>query len=76
MKAKDAIKEIMRRKGFKNTTLADALGMTPAAVSMRFQQKSITTDKTSEMLRVMGYKLVAVPLDAKDLSEAIRIEEK
>lgn len=76
MKANEAIKEIMRRKGLKTNTLADLLGTSTATVIMRLKQKTISTDKTSETLRVMQYKLVAVPIDAEDLTDAIRIEEK
>lgn len=76
MKAAEVIKTVMKRKGFTNSSLAEQMGLSTAAIIMKLKQKSITTDKTSEMLRAMGYKLVAVPVGAKDLSEAIRIEEK
>lgn len=76
MKANEVIKEVMRRRGFTNASLAEQMGLSTAAVIMKLKQKSVSTDKTSEMLRAMRYKIVAVPIDATDLSDAIRIEEK
>ncbi len=76
MKAISVIKKVMERKGLTNAALAEKMGLSTAAVIMKFKQKSMTTDKASEILRAMDYKLVAIPVTATDLSEAIRIEEK
>lgn len=60
-----AIQSIMELKGFGTNSLADAMGKSPALVCERIYQKNISVDKLSEMLRVMGYKIMLVPRGTK-----------
>ena len=65
MKAIDAIRTIMNESSVRPATLCSRLNIKASALSQRFQQKTISVNKLSEMARVMDYKVVIVPCDAK-----------
>lgn len=65
MKANEAIRNIMKLSGVGTNALAARMGKSARLVSDRLSQENISVDKLNEMLRVMGYKLMVVPREAR-----------
>ena len=65
MKATEAVKEVMKAKGVRKVDLRKRLGLESNTMSQRLDQKNITIVKLVEMLRVLDYKLVIMPRDAR-----------
>ena len=61
MLAVDIIREVMKMKGVTVSSLSSRLGVKQSTMSQRLTQKNVSVVKLNEMLRVMDYKLVAVP---------------
>jgi len=76
MKATEAIKEVLKRKGMSKAALARRLGMDPnkSAIRMRLDMDNIGVVKLSETLRAVDYKVVAMPSDTRMNEEWIEIE--
>lgn len=65
MKAKDAVRDIMQRRDEGPSRLASKLGKTPRVITDRLSQDNISIEKLNEMLRVMDYKIVLVPVEER-----------
>ncbi len=74
MKAMDALKAIMEVKDVKPSVLADRIGISRCALSERFTQKNVSVAKLGEMLRVLDYKIVLVPRNARIPDGGFEIE--
>ena len=74
MKVNKIIREIMSIKGVTPTALASRLGINKNTMSERLTQENISTDKMIEMLRVMDYKLVVMPMEGRLPNGAFEIE--
>lgn len=68
MIAMEAVKEIMKRKEVRPSTISEALGIKSNVLSERFKQKNVSVSKLNEMVRLMDYKIVLTPTD-KELDE-------
>lgn len=65
MKAVEAMREIMRSKGVSIAALAGRVSAKPNTITQRLSQPNISIDKLNEMLRVLDYKVVVVPREAR-----------
>lgn len=65
MKAGDAIKKVMSEKSVKVAQMAYMTGKKSNVISERLSQENISVGKMMEMLRVLEYKAVIMPRDAK-----------
>lgn len=74
MNAITAIREIMKSQSVGVNKLADRLGMKQNALSMRLKQKSISVEKLSETLRMLDYKVVLIPREARIPEGGFEIE--
>ena len=74
MIAMEVIKEIMKLKDIRPAVLCDKLNIKSNVLSERFKQKNVSVEKLNEMLRVMDYKIVAVPRDARIPDGGYKIE--
>lgn len=74
MNAITAIREIMEIQSVGVCKLADRLGMKQNALSMRLKQKTISTDKLAETLRMLDYKIVLVPRETRVPEGGFEIE--
>lgn len=63
MIAMEAVKEIMKRKEVRPSTISEALGIKSNVLSERFKQKNVSVSKLNEMVRLMDYRVVLVPSD-------------
>lgn len=63
MKATQVIRTIVEEKEMKYSELAFQLNVKKNVLSERLRQDNISIDKMNELLRVLGYKMVAVPYD-------------
>lgn len=61
MIAMEAVKEIMKRKEVRPSTLYEALGVKSNVLSERFKQKNVSVSKLNEMVRLMDYRIVLTP---------------
>lgn len=65
MKAMEAIRAIMERKGIKFSVLMDRLGLKSNTLANRLSRDNITVSKLSETVRMVDYKIVLVPRDTR-----------
>lgn len=73
MNGREIIKDIMTKLNITNATLANRLGITPAALWDRIDtqprkgkpRKDIPVSLLSEMVQVMDYKVVVIPTSAR-----------
>jgi hypothetical protein len=65
MTASEAIKEILKLKELNQAKLSDMLDIPLKTLNERLRHKNMSVNKLDEMLRVMGYKIMVVPRDAK-----------
>lgn len=63
MKATQVIRTIVEEKEMKYSELAFQVNVKKNVLSERLRQDNISIDKMNELLRVLGYKMVAVPYD-------------
>lgn len=64
MTSKEIISTLMRMQGVTNAEMAARLGITQAALWDRLNQRktdNMTIKKFSEMLEILGYKVVVIP---------------
>lgn len=74
MKAVEAVKEVMREKGFTNGKLGNAIERNADVVNKRLNQKDLTAGVLAEMLNAMGYKVVVMEAEAKTPAGAYVID--
>lgn len=74
MKATAAVKEIMSAKGVKTAALSDRLRLKTNVVCERLSQENISIAKLDEMLRLLDYKVVAVPRETIEREGWYRLE--
>ena len=74
MIAMEAVKEIMKLKDIRHAVLCDKLNIKSNVLSERFKQKNVSVEKLNDMLRVMDYKIVAVPRDTRIPEGGFKIE--
>lgn len=65
MKANEAIREVMKATGTKVSDLAFRTNKKSNVISERLSQENISIKLMNEMLRAMGYKVVAVPRETR-----------
>lgn len=65
MVAMEVVKEVMKLQGIKPSVLCDRLKIKSNALSERFKLKNVSVEKLNDMLRVMDYKVIAVPRDTR-----------
>lgn len=83
MNGREIIKDIMTKLNITNATLANRLGITPAALWDRIDtqprkgkpRKDIPVSLLSEMVQVMDYKVVIIPTSARVPKEGYVIGE-
>ena len=68
MKACEVVRSVMKLRNIKVNDLVKELKLKQPTISERLKQDNLSTDKMVEMLSVMQYKLVAVPV-GKQLSD-------
>lgn len=74
MIAMEAVKEIMKRKEVRPSTISEALGIKSNVLSERFKQKNVSVSKLNEMVRLMDYRVVLVPSDKPLDDDCIEVE--
>ena len=77
MRGREAIKEVMSKKGLSNADVAKRLNISNAALWERLNNKNvkdIPVSLLSEMLRVMDYKVMIVPSSARMPEGGIEID--
>lgn len=74
MTANEAIRSILKEKGFKIATLAKMLSMDRRVIDRRIRQKNVTTAKLNEMCKVLGYKIVLMPIDKRLPDNSYEVE--
>jgi len=65
MKAIEIVKAIMKEKGMTNGKLGNAIERNGDVVNKRLTQKDLSAGVLAEMLSVMGYKVVVMPVEDK-----------
>lgn len=74
MKTGNAVREVMKLKEVGVNKMADRLGKSPRLISERLSQDNISITKLNEMLRVLDYKIVIAPRDAKTPENGYEVE--
>lgn len=74
MLAMEALKEVMKLREVRPAMLCDRLGIKSNVLSERFKQKNVSVTKLNEMLRLMDYKIVLVPREARTPEGGFEIE--
>lgn len=74
MKATEAVREIMETNGVRPVDLRKRLGLESNTMNERLNQQNISIVKLNEMLRVMDYKIVLMPSDARIGADAYEVE--
>lgn len=74
MIAMEAVKEIMKCKEVRPSTISEALGIKSNVLSERFKQKNVSVSKLNEMVRLMDYRVVLVPSDKPLDDDCIEVE--
>lgn len=74
MLAMEALKEIMKLREVRPAMLCDRLGIKSNVLSERFKQKNVSVSKLNEMLRLMDYKIVLVPREARTPEGGFEVE--
>lgn len=77
MKTTGALREVMKRKDVTQSVLRDRLGIPKeksSTLSQRMRQDNMSIDKLNEMLRVLDYKIVIVPREARVPEGGFEIE--
>lgn len=74
MKATEVVKAIMKKQGVGTNRMADRLNRPPRLVSDRLSQSNISIDKLNEMLRLLDYKIVIIPREARLPADSFEVE--
>ena len=75
MKAKDAIRKVMELQNIGTCKMADRMGKPPRLVSDRLRHDNISILKMNELLRLLDYKIVIVPKEARIPEGGYEIDE-
>ena len=65
MMAGEVVRALLRKNGIGISALAGRLNIKQNTLSMRLSQPNISIDKLNEMLRVLDYKVVVMPREAR-----------
>ena len=65
MRSREAVRAIMADEGIGTKALSDRMGKSMRLVCDRLSQDNMSVEKLTEMLRVMGYKVVVMPADRR-----------
>lgn len=79
MNGREIIKDIMNKEGKKNAEVAYSLGISQAALWDRLNNKKVKDIPLSllvSMLRVLNYKVVIVPRNAKVPQDSYVVEQR
>lgn len=74
MIATEAVREVMKQKGVRPVDLRKRIGLESNTMNERLNQKNISVSKLNEMLRVMDYKIVIMPSEARISADAYEVE--
>lgn len=74
MKASEALREIMERRGIRFSELMDMLDIGSNVLANRLNQENMSVKKLDEMARVMKYKIVLVPRDTRKKEDWYEVE--
>ena len=74
MKPMEIVRAIMELKDIRPAVLGSRLNIKSNVLSERFKQKNVSVDKLNEMLRVMDYKIVIMPIDGKLPKDGYEVE--
>lgn len=74
MKITGAIREVMKMQGVGTNKMADRMNRPPRFVSDRLRLENISFEKADEMLRLLDYKIVIVPREARVPEGGFEIE--
>lgn len=74
MKTSEALKQIMKSRDIGTNTLASRLGKKANVISERLGQDNISIQKLNEMLRVLDYKVVLIPRNARTPEGGYEVE--
>lgn len=74
MDTTDALKTIMKARGYTQTSLADSLGVTQPAVSSVVNADSPAVDTLTRYLAAMGYRVAFVPAGTRLPEGCIEID--
>lgn len=74
MKPMEIVRVIMEMKDIRPAVLGSRLNIKSNVLSERFKQKNVSVDKLNEMLRVIDYKIVIMPVDGKLPKDSFEVE--
>ncbi|MBO6268089.1 MAG: hypothetical protein J6N19_02960 [Clostridium sp.] len=81
MKATEALRDIKTKKGLGLTEMAymlgwktDSSGIAIRRVNDRLHQENISISRMDELLRVMGYKIILMPVTTKEAPDWYKVE--
>lgn len=74
MKPMEIVRAIMEMKDIRPAVLGSRLNIKSNVLSERFKQKNVSVDKLNEMLRVIDYKIVIMPVDGKLPKDSFEVE--
>lgn len=74
MKTVEAVRKVMETQDVGTNKMADRLGKPPRLISDRLGQNNMSIAKLNEMLRILDYKVVIVPRDARIPEGGFEIE--
>ena len=75
MKATEIIREIMRNNRVSQSVMAKRIGKNSyQAVGIRLNKENITFKSASEMLKVLGYKIVIMPDTQRTPTDAYEVD--
>lgn len=74
MKPMEIVRAIMEMKNIRPAVLGSRLNIKSNVLSERFKQKNVSVDKLNEMLRVIDYKIVIMPVDGKLPKDSFEVE--
>ena len=69
----DAIKQLMEALGVSNAEMARRLGVSPQTVFERLDKPGIKTNTLSDMVRVLGYKIIMTDEDTEVLPGEVEL---
>ena len=74
MKAVEAVRAIMKEQNVGTNKMADRMGKPARLVSDRLNQENISIVKLNEMLRLLDYKVVVMPVSDRTPKNAYEVD--
>ena len=74
MKAVEAVRAIMKEQNVGTNKMADRMGKPARLVSDRLNQEHISIVKLNEMLRLLDYKVVVMPVSDRTPKNAYEVD--